>query len=140
MGMKGEYNPALKPKKRRKKEQQKRLFAWIPEKLKGQRSKHEKVVVLKNMFDPEEIANKPERLLEISEELREECGKCGSVKKVVVHDRHPDGAVQIYFSSPEEADYAVQFMNRRYFGSRRVIAETWDGTTRYAVEESKEQE
>jgi len=144
--LKGEYDPKLKPKKKRKKEQerilkqQERLFAWVPEKLKGQRSKHEKCIVLKNIFSPEDMEKSPQLMLEVSEQLRDECSKCGTVKKVIVHDRHEDGVAQVFFPTPEEADCAVEFMKHRYFGSRRVLAETWDGQTKYTVSESKEQE
>ena len=55
--LKGEYDPKLKPKKLSKKQlekakkQKERLFAWVPDKMRGERGKHEKVVVIKNMFD-----------------------------------------------------------------------------------------
>ena len=48
--MKGEkYDPKLKPRKLRKKElealkkKHDKMFAWVPDKLRGQRSKREKV-------------------------------------------------------------------------------------------------
>ena len=55
--LKGEYDPKLNPKKLSKKQlekakkQKERLFAWVPDKMRGERGKHEKVVVIKNMFD-----------------------------------------------------------------------------------------
>lgn len=45
--------------------------------------------------------------------------------------RHVDGVAQINMSDPEEADLVVQMMNRRFFGKRQLIAEIWDGKTRY---------
>ena len=43
-------------------------------------------MILKNLFSPEEFKTRPEALLEYQQDLREECGKCGAVRKVVVHD------------------------------------------------------
>lgn len=34
-------------------------------------------------------------------------------------------------ADPEEADLVIQMMDRRFFGTRRLIAETWDGRTKY---------
>ena len=60
--MKGDtYDPKMKPKKLSKKEREKmlkqreRMFAWVPDKMKGERAKHDKVVVIKNLFDPQEF-------------------------------------------------------------------------------------
>ena len=56
--MKGEkYDPKMKPKKLGKKEKERlekkreKMLAWEPEKMRGERSKREKVVVIKNVFD-----------------------------------------------------------------------------------------
>lgn len=63
--------------------------------------------------------------------------KCSSRSKthsnwfVVYLQRHPDGVAQVNMSDPEEADLVIQMMDRRFFGTRRLIAETWDGKTKY---------
>ena len=50
--LKGDYNPKLKPKKLSKKEQEKlkkhqeKFLAWEPDKLRGERSKRDKVIVI----------------------------------------------------------------------------------------------
>ena len=56
--MKGDkYDPKMKPKKLGKKEKERlekkreKMLAWEPEKMRGERSKREKVVVIKNVFD-----------------------------------------------------------------------------------------
>ena len=56
--MKGDkYDPKLKPKKLGKKEKarlekkREKLLAWEPEKMRGERNKRDKVVVIKNVFD-----------------------------------------------------------------------------------------
>lgn len=140
--MKGSYDPNLKPKKRKKKEKEKlkkmqeKLFDWRPDKLRGERSKHEKVVIVKNLFDPAIFDKEVSLLLEYQQDLREECSKCGDVRRVVIYDRHPEGVAQITFREPEEADACVSLLNGRWFGQRKITAETWDGKTKYKVAET----
>lgn len=112
--MKGEYNPALKPKRKKqdkeklKKLQEKwvvsmsthfpilslsisiwisiRLLDWRPDKLRGQRSKHERIVILKNLFAPDTFVKEVSLILDYQNEMREECTKYGKVKKVIIYD------------------------------------------------------
>ncbi|XP_034247760.1 HIV Tat-specific factor 1 homolog [Thrips palmi] len=143
--LKGAYNPSLKPKKKRRKDKEKikkaqeKLFDWRPDKLRGERSKHEKTVIIKNLFDPEIFDTDVGLILEFQQDLREEASKCGNVRKVIVYDRHKDGVAQINFKDPEEADACVQLFNNRWFNQRRITAETWDGKTKYRVAESAEE-
>ncbi|XP_032587487.2 HIV Tat-specific factor 1 [Drosophila mojavensis] len=139
--MRGEYNPALKPK-RKKKDKEKlqkikeKLFDWRPDKMRGERSKNEKTVIIKNLFTPELFEKEVELILEYQNSLREECSKCGMVRKVVIYDRHPEGIAQINMSTPEEADMVIQMMQGRYFGQRQLSADHWDGKTKYKIDES----
>ena len=43
----------------------------------------------------------------------------------------------VHFAEAEEADQCVEYMNQRYLGKRRLLASTWDGKTKYEVEESE---
>lgn len=63
-----------------------RLFDWRPEKMRGERGKHEKTVVIKNLFEPELFDREVQLILEYKSDLLEECSKCGTVRKVVVYD------------------------------------------------------
>lgn len=63
-----------------------RLFDWRPDKMIGERGKHENVVIVKNLFEKETFDNDVSLLLEYQNDLREECSKCGVVKKVTVYD------------------------------------------------------
>lgn len=63
-----------------------RLFDWRPDKMRGERSKNEKTVIIKNLFTPELFEKEVELILEYQNSLREECGKCGMVRKVVIYD------------------------------------------------------
>jgi len=51
--------------------------------------------------------------------------------------RHEDGVVQVTFSEAEEADMCIEYMNQRYLAMRRILAATWDGKTKYEVQESE---
>ena len=74
--MKGNYDPSLKPKKLTKKQQEKakkareRMFEWQPDKLKGERAKYEKTIVIKKMFDVEELDKDPGLILDYTNNIR----------------------------------------------------------------------
>ncbi|KAL1131475.1 hypothetical protein AAG570_011092 [Ranatra chinensis] len=136
--MKGDsYDPSLKPKKKRKKEIEKikkiqeKLLDWRPDKLRGERSKNERVVIVKNLFHPSIFDKDVELILEYQQDLREECSKCGDVRKVIIYDRHPEGVAQITFKEVEAADACIQLLHNRWFGQRQITAEAWDGKTKY---------
>lgn len=139
--MKGAYDPALKPKRKKKdKERQKkfqeRLFDWRPDRLPGEPLKCERVVIIKNLFSPEDFDREVALLLEYQQDIRQECQKCGDVKKVVIYDRHPEGVAQVTFREPAEAQACVQLLNGRWFSQRKISAEIWDGKTKYKVTET----
>ncbi|XP_070170142.1 17S U2 SnRNP complex component HTATSF1 [Polyergus mexicanus] len=139
--MKGEYDPALKPKRKKKdKERQKKiqekLFDWRPERMRGEPLKCERVVILKNLFTPEDFDREVQLLLEYQQDIRSECLKCGDVKKVVIYDRHPEGIAQVTFREPAEAQACVQLLNGRWFSQRKISAEIWDGKTKYKITET----
>lgn len=142
--MRGEYNPTLKPKKKKKdkeklKKMQEKLLDWRPEKMRGERSKHERIVIIKNLFTPELFDSEVHLIIDYQKDLREECSKCGTVRKVVIFDRHPEGVAQINMADPEQADLVVQMMDKRYFGKRQLTAELYDGKQNYKIHETKEE-
>lgn len=63
-----------------------RLFDWRPDKLRGERNKHERTVIIKNLFTVEMFDKEVHLILEYQGRLREEGEKCGTVRKVVVYD------------------------------------------------------
>ena len=144
--LKGEYDPKLKPKKLSKKQlekakkQKERLFEWIPDKMRGERAKHEKVVVIKNMFDVKEVDADPGLILDYTNNIRSQCSKFGQVSKVTLYDKHPEGVCQIFFKDPAEADMAVQMLNGRMFHKRVMAVATWDGKSKYNINESSAEE
>lgn len=54
--------------------------------MRGERSKHERSVIIQNLFSPELFDKEPATLLEFQNDLRDECNKCGTVRKVIIYD------------------------------------------------------
>ncbi|CAO2613317.1 HIV Tat-specific factor 1 homolog, partial [Lemmus lemmus] len=144
--LKGEYDASKKKNKckdyKKKLSLQQKQLDWRPEKRAGpSRMRHERVVIIKNMFHPTDFEDDPLVLNEIREDLRVECSKFGQIRKLLLFDRHPDGVASVSFREPEEADYCIQTLDGRWFGGRQISAQAWDGTTDYQVEEtSRERE
>lgn len=139
--MKGAYDPALKPKRKKKdkerqKKMQEKLFDWRPERMRGEPLKCERVVIIKNLFTPEDFDRDVQLLLEYQQDIRSECLKCGDVRKVVIYDRHPEGVAQVTFREPAEAQACIQLLNGRWFSQRKISAEIWDGKTKYKITET----
>ncbi|KAM5145396.1 17S U2 SnRNP complex component HTATSF1 [Mantella aurantiaca] len=143
--LKGEYDATKKKKKskdyRKKLSQQQKQLDWRPEKKDESRKRHERVIIIRNMFHPKDFEEDPLVLNEIREDLRSECEKFGQVKKVLIFDRHPDGVASVSFKEADESDACIQALNGRWFGGRQLSVETWDGVTDYQIEEtSRERE
>ncbi|OWJ99568.1 HTATSF1, partial [Cervus elaphus hippelaphus] len=139
--LKGEYDASKKKKKckdyKKKLSMQQKQLDWRPERRAGpSRMRHERVVIIKNMFHPMDFEDDPLVLNEIREDLRVECSKFGQIRKLLLFDRHPDGVASVSFRDPEEADYCIETLNGRWFGGRQITAQAWDGTTDYQVEET----
>lgn len=54
--------------------------------MRGERGKHEKTVIIKNLFTPELFDKEVHLIIDYQNDLREECSKCGTVRKVVLYD------------------------------------------------------
>jgi HIV Tat-specific factor 1 len=68
-----------------------------------------RIVVIRNMFTPEEIIASPGFAAEMEEDVRAECEeKLGPVKKITVHEFNPEGVVQIKFENPKSAVDCIQ--------------------------------
>nr|XP_061801285.1 HIV Tat-specific factor 1-like [Nerophis lumbriciformis] len=143
--LKGQYDASKKKKKnkeyRKKMQQQQKQLDWRPEKQGDARKRHEKVVIIRNMFHPSDFEEDPLVLNEYRDDLRSECDKFGEVKKVILFDRHPDGVASVAFKEQPAADACIASFHGRWFGGRQLSAELWDGSTDYQVEEtSRERE
>lgn len=54
--------------------------------MRGEPLKCERVVVIKNLFEPDDFDKEVQLLLEYQQDIRSECLKCGDVRKVVIYD------------------------------------------------------
>ncbi|XP_068998390.1 poly(U)-binding-splicing factor PUF60a [Embiotoca jacksoni] len=92
------------------------------------RKQESTVMVLRNMVGPDDIDD------DLEGEVTEECGKFGRVKRVIIYQERQgeeDGAeviVKIFveFSEVAEMNRAIQALNHRWFGGRKVVAEVYD--------------
>ena len=74
------------------------------------------------MFTLQELQEDPTLLIDLKEEVREECEKLGEVTNVVLYDLEEDGLMSVRFKDPEVAAACALTMNGRFFGGRRVEA------------------
>ncbi|EPE03698.1 splicing factor u2af-associated protein 2 [Ophiostoma piceae UAMH 11346] len=88
----------------------------------GRNPKWDKVVVLKHMFTLAELDEDPAALLDIKEDIREECAKLGEVTNVVLFDQEAAGIVSVKFKAAESALACVRMMGGRAFDGRIVEA------------------
>uniref|UniRef100_A0A7N8YMX4 Poly-U binding splicing factor a n=1 Tax=Mastacembelus armatus TaxID=205130 RepID=A0A7N8YMX4_9TELE len=92
------------------------------------RKQESTVMVLRNMVGPDDIDD------DLEGEVTEECGKFGQVKRVIIYQERQgeeDDAeviVKIFveFSEVAEMNRAIQALNHRWFGGRKVVAEVYD--------------
>jgi hypothetical protein len=54
------------------------------------------------------VQEDPAAILDIKEDIRDECSKLGDVTNVVLYDKEPDGVVTVRFSDPEGARQCVR--------------------------------
>ncbi|EGR51229.1 uncharacterized protein TRIREDRAFT_57178 [Trichoderma reesei QM6a] len=85
-------------------------------------SKRDRTVILRHMFTLQELEEDPAALLEIKEDIRDECSKLGPVTSVVLYDLEPEGVVSVRFKTAEAAAACIKLMHGRSFGGNIVHA------------------
>ncbi|EEQ85173.1 nuclear mRNA splicing factor-associated protein [Blastomyces dermatitidis ER-3] len=101
-------------------------------------SRWDRVVILKHMFTLQELEEDPAAILDIKEDIRQECSKLGEVTNVVLYDKEEEGVASVRFSDVESANICVQKMNGRFFSGTRVVAYIADGSERFKKSSSKQ--
>ncbi|KAH6657498.1 hypothetical protein BKA67DRAFT_190280 [Truncatella angustata] len=91
----------------------------------------DKVVILHHMFTLQELEEDPAALLDIKDDIREECEKLGAVTSVTLYDLEKDGVVSVKFQSPKSAEACVEMMDGRAFDGRTVRATFATGREKY---------
>jgi len=97
-------------------------------------------VVLKHLFEPVEGVRDPNFFQELTEDVRSECAKLGTIVSLTVFENHPDGVIALKYATPVSAERCISTMNGRWFGGKQVVAEYYDGITNYHVGENAEVE
>lgn len=100
--------------------------------------KAERTVILKYMFTLEELDEDPAALLEIKEDIRDECEKLGEVTNVVLFDLEEDGIVSVRFRTAQAADACINLMHGRSFDGRTVQATLASGKEKYRRSKDKD--
>ncbi|RPD78047.1 hypothetical protein L226DRAFT_531432 [Lentinus tigrinus ALCF2SS1-7] len=94
-------------------------------------NKHGRVVVLKRMFTLKELEEDKSLLLDLKDDVREECSTLGEVTNVVLYDEEPEGIMTVKFKDPLSAQACVIKMNGRFFSGRRIEASLYAGRQRF---------
>lgn len=79
--------------------------------------KEKKILVLQPMFKDEEIEKYPELMLDIKQEIRDECSKYGEVTKVILKK---NGKVLVRFKSELMAKECALSLEGRYFDGELI--------------------
>ncbi|KAL2262050.1 hypothetical protein VTK26DRAFT_2644 [Humicola hyalothermophila] len=98
--------------------------------------KWDRTVILRHMFTLEELREDPAALLDIKEDVRDECAKLGPVTNVVLYDEEEEGIVSVRFGTREAAEACLRVMHGRAFGGR--IVEAFFATGRERFRKSKD--
>ncbi|KAI0176253.1 hypothetical protein GGR52DRAFT_353023 [Hypoxylon sp. FL1284] len=93
--------------------------------------RRDRLVILRHMFTLRELDEDPAAMLEIKEDIRDECAKLGAVTNVVLYDLERDGVASVRFRDPAAADACVRLMDGRAFDGRTVRANIADGRERF---------
>ncbi|KAI5120978.1 hypothetical protein M0805_006650 [Coniferiporia weirii] len=94
-------------------------------------NKNNRVVVLKHMFTLKQLKEDATLLLDLKEDVREECSTLGEVTNVVLYDEEPEGVMTVKFRDPISAQACILKMQGRFFDGRRVEAALYNGKNRF---------
>jgi len=90
-----------------------------------------RVIVLKHMFTLEDLKEDPTLILDLKEDVREECETMGVVTNVVLYDKEPEGIMTVKFKDLVSAQACLLKMNGRFFSGRKVEAAYLRGKPRF---------
>ncbi|KAI9204268.1 uncharacterized protein BJ171DRAFT_122085 [Polychytrium aggregatum] len=126
-------------KQRAKKQMQKleKRLDWFDDEVGKKTEKLAKTIILKHMFTPKEIEDDPTLLLDLKDDVRDECTLLGEVTNVVLYDKSEDGAMSVRFKDAESAELCVARMNGRFFAGRRIEAYHFDGKEKFEKSKTK---
>lgn len=94
-------------------------------------ARKDRVVILRHMFTLQELEEDPAALLDIKEDIRDECSKLGAVTNVVLYDLEVDGVASVKFKDASAAEACIDLMDGRAFDGRTVRASLATGKEKY---------
>ena len=113
----------------------KKKLAWFDEEEVGRlaavtanKEKTSRVVILRNVYDKRRLIEDPALLLELKQDLVEECSKRIGAVTVQILDDYDDGRCSLKFKEQTQADACIKLMNGRKYEGRKLIAESYDGS------------
>ncbi|GAA5967514.1 hypothetical protein JCM3765_004692 [Sporobolomyces pararoseus] len=80
------------------------------------------VIVLEGMFTLKELEQDATLLLDLKEEVREECENLGIVTNVTLYDKEEKGIMTVRFKEELSAQACIAKMNGRFFAGRTIKA------------------
>ncbi|OGE56055.1 hypothetical protein PENARI_c003G03163 [Penicillium arizonense] len=108
-----------------------KLGCWDSEEEGQVYNKYAHMVTLKHMFTLKELDDDPAAILEIKEDIRNECEKFGEVTNTVLYDLEPEGVVTVRFKDPAAARNCVEAFSGRKFSGLEVVAYVQTSRERY---------
>ncbi|WFD36838.1 hypothetical protein MCUN1_003728 [Malassezia cuniculi] len=94
-------------------------------------SEKARTLILKKMFTLAELDQDPTLIVELKQDVREECELLGKVNSVVLWDLEPEGIISVKFADPLVARACLKKMDGRFFAGRRIAAFLIDGRPRF---------
>ncbi|GAA5985486.1 hypothetical protein JCM10908_006993 [Rhodotorula pacifica] len=89
--------------------------------------KYRGIVVLEGMFTLQELEDDPTLLLDLKEDVREECETLGEVTNVTLYDKEEKGIMTVRFKDELAAEACILKMNGRFFAGQTVSAYPMSG-------------
>ncbi|KAI4945934.1 hypothetical protein J4E91_007375 [Alternaria rosae] len=102
-----------KASERNRQELNRKLNEWsdneeeVAQTFVAKKNKWAKVVIIKNVFDLDQLENDPKAYLEIKEDMREKAEEIGKVTNTTLWDKEPEGIVTVRFREFEDAEKFV---------------------------------
>jgi len=98
-----------------------------------------RIIVLKYIFTLQMLQNNEDAVLEqLEKQIHCECNELGTVEKITIFSRNPEGVVIVKFFQPAAATEAVKKYHGKLFNGRKVNASFWDGVTDYTIHDDNE--
>lgn len=90
--------------------------------------KYKRILLLKHMFNIDELDNDPSVIFDIKADIMEECERFGVVQNVQLYDAMEEGYVTVKFEDPFSVDRAIKVLDGRFFDGKRIEATRFDGS------------